>query len=149
MKQSIRLFTIGFTRKSAEKFFSLLEDAQVRRVLDIRLHNASQLAGFAKRDDLRFFLKRIAGISYTHLPLLAPDEELLRGFQQKQIAWSVYEQKFQQLLTVRAVSRQFQPAEFDHACLLCSEPTPDHCHRRLVAEHLQSKWKQIEIHHLM
>lgn len=145
----IRLFTIGFGRKSAEKFFSLLEKAQVREVLDIRLHNTSQLAGFAKRDDLRYFLKRIANIGYTHLPLLAPTEALLKGWQHKQLDWSDYKDTFQQILSERAVLRQLQSADLDRACLLCSEPDPEHCHRRLVAEHLQTAWKQVKVHHLI
>jgi uncharacterized protein (DUF488 family) len=144
----ITLFTVGFARKSAERFFTLLEDAGVRKVVDIRLHNTSQLAGFAKQEDLRFFLKRVSGIDYMHVPLLAPTEELLKAFQKKDILWPEYEQVFRRLLKDRSVLDHLEPDLYDRACLLCSEPDPDHCHRRLVAEHLKAAWKQVAIHHL-
>lgn len=148
MSNPITLFTIGFAKKSAERFFTLLEGAGVRKVVDIRLHNTSQLAGFAKQDDLRFFLNRVSGINYDHVPLLAPTPELLKAFQKKQVLWPEYEQVFRRLLKDRGALDHLQPDRFDRACLLCSEPSPEQCHRRLVAEYLKAAWKQVTIHHL-
>ncbi|HET9016047.1 MAG TPA: DUF488 domain-containing protein [Thermomicrobiaceae bacterium] len=145
----MRILTIGFTHKSAEQFFGTLERAGVRTVVDIRLHNTSQLAGFAKRDDLRFFLDRVAGIGYRHEALLAPTEEILTGYQKKAITWPEYEERFGALLRERAVESALDPAGLDDTCLLCSEATPDRCHRRLVAEYLQQHWPDVEIVHLL
>jgi uncharacterized protein (DUF488 family) len=140
--------TIGFTRKSAAEFFGLLTAAKVSRVIDIRLNNRSQLAGFTKRDDLSFFLKSIANIDYLHEPLLAPSEAILSAFKEGQIDWSGYEQQFIALMHQRGVSDQLDSRLFDGACLLCSEESPEQCHRRLVAEHFQNSWKSVEIVHL-
>jgi uncharacterized protein (DUF488 family) len=149
MSAAIRLFTIGFTRKTAEEFFALLEKAGVRRVVDIRLNNASQLAGFAKKDDLRFFLKRVAAIDYVHLPELAPTQEMLDAFKKEKGAWADYEKKFVVLITQRQIETKI-PRELLHgSCLLCSEDTADHCHRRLVAEYLRRAWGDVEITHLV
>ena len=145
----MRILTIGFTHKSAEQFFGALERAGTRTVVDIRLHNISQLAGFAKRDDLRFFLDRIAGIGYRHETLLAPTEEILTGYQKKGITWPEYEERFGALLREREVESALDPAELDDACLLCSEATPERCHRRLVAEYLQQRWPDVKIVHLL
>ena len=144
----VKLFTIGFTRKSAETFFSLLKEAGVRRVLDVRLNNTSQLAGFAKRDDLRFFLKVICGIDYGPKPEFAPTVEMLDDYRKKGRDWAVYRDRFVKLISDRRIE-ELLPREEPHlACLLCGEETPDHCHRRLVAEHLQEKWGNLEIIHL-
>jgi uncharacterized protein (DUF488 family) len=145
---AITLFTIGFTGKSAEEFFARLQQAGVRRLIDTRLNNVSQLAGFTKRRDLEYFLKTIAGISYVHDTELAPTDEILDAYKKKRIAWSEYELRFNELLREREPAKHRQPCEFDHACLLCSEAEPDHCHRRLVGEYLQAHWPQLEVQHL-
>lgn len=144
----MKLFTIGFTRKTAERFFSTLKAAGVQRVVDIRLNNVSQLAGFAKRDDLRYFLATICGIDYIHVPELAPTQDLLDNFKKKKGDWAVYERTFNNLIAGRNIARKYKGKIFDGDCLLCSEATPDHCHRRLVAEYLQKKWGGVDIVHL-
>ena len=151
MAETLRLFTIGFTRKSAAVFFMTLRDAGVRHLVDIRLRNTSQMAGFTKRDDLDFFVHSILGADYTHLPLLAPSESILDAYQVDH-DWSNYERDFQALLRMRKVGAALSPADFVDACLMCSEPTADQCHRRLVAEHLRDVWRdaglKVEIRHL-
>jgi len=144
----IDLFTVGFAGKSAERFFTLLMENGVRLVIDIRLHNTSQLAGFAKKDDLRYFLKVIGGIDYLHLPILAPTEEILTAYKKNKGDWSVYERDFLSLIARRGIEREATPALLHRGCLLCSEEQPRHCHRRLVAEYLREKWGNIMIHHL-
>jgi uncharacterized protein (DUF488 family) len=145
---TIKLFTIGFTGKSAEQFFTRLEQAGVARVIDTRLNNVSQLAGFTKRRDLEFFLKRVAGIEYVHDTELAPTADMLDDYKKKKIKWNEYEARFGELLQQRDPALKRQPGDFDRACLLCSEPTPEHCHRRLVAEYLKRNWPEMEIEHL-
>ena len=145
----MKTFTIGFTKTSAEHFFTRLRDAQVIRVIDVRLNNTSQLAGFAKGRDLAYFLEGIAGIGYVHLPQLAPTKEILDGYKKGHIEWSSYEKRFFELLRSRDVAGLLSPELFDGACLLCSEPTADRCHRRLVMEHLRESWAvPIEVRHL-
>jgi len=144
----MKLFTIGFTRKSAEHFFTLLSRAGVQRVLDIRLNNVSQLAGFAKRDDLRFFLKALCGIDYLHLPILAPSKELLDAYRKNDGDWPTYRSGFLNLIAEREIENRVSKELIDGGCLLCSEEAPDHCHRRLVAEYLSDKWGDLEITHL-
>jgi len=146
--RTLHLFTIGFTKKPAETFFGRLSKAGVKRVIDIRLNNMSQLAGFAKRDDLSYFLKSICGMDYIHLPELAPTQEIMDDFKKKKGGWSAYEKDFQGLLRERKPEQIFSKDLFDRACLLCSEDRPDHCHRRLVVEHLADKWGDVEIVHL-
>lgn len=138
----MKLFTIGFTGKNARQFFELLQGAGVKRLIDIRLNNRSQLAGFAKRDDLAYFLEAIAGIEYLHLPELAPSKELLNGYKNKALSWADYKRIYPQLLDERSISQQLSPELFDQACLLCSEHLPDQCHRRLAAEYLNQQWQQ-------
>lgn len=145
----MKLFTIGFTRKSAEHFFAALSRAEVQRVLDIRLNNVSQLAGFAKRDDLRFFLKALCGIDYLHRPDLAPSKELLDAYRKSGGDWSAYQSGFLKLITEREIEKHLSRELINGGCLLCSEEAPDHCHRRLVAEYLAEKWGNIEISHLV
>jgi uncharacterized protein (DUF488 family) len=145
----IQIFTIGFTKKSAEEFFSKLSAAGVKRVVDIRLNNVSQLAGFAKKNDLSYFLKAICGIDYIHLPELAPTQEILDEYKKHKGDWSVYEKKFLNLMSNRQVEEVIDKDLLDGGCLLCSEDTPDHCHRRLVAEYLKDKWGDVEIKHLL
>jgi len=150
MEPDMKLFTIGFTRKSAETFFTQLKMSGVRTLVDTRLNNRSQLSGFAKQNDLRFFLREIGNIEYLHLPQLAPTQEILDAFKKKKGTWEAYERSFRDLMVSRKIEEGFQPELFDNACLLCSEHKPHHCHRRLVAEYLREKWSgiEIEIEHL-
>lgn len=148
MNDSINLFTIGFTKKSAEKFFDTLMQVGVRRVIDTRLNNISQLAGFAKRSDLKYFLKKIGNIEYVHLLDLAPTKDILDGYKKNGEDWQTYEKQFLQLISDRKIEKKVSPELLDGACLLCSEATPHHCHRRLVAEYLSQKLGTITIHHL-
>jgi uncharacterized protein (DUF488 family) len=145
----MQLFTIGFTQKSAERFFGLLTDAGVKKVIDIRLHNTSQLAGFAKRDDLCFFLDAIGNIGYEHEPLLAPTEEIMNDYKKKRIKPDQFEARFLALMRERQIENELDPARFDRACLLCSEVKPEECHRHLVAEYLNDHWGNIDIVHLV
>lgn len=149
MNKSVNLFTIGFTQKNAEQFFEILIKKGVKRVIDTRLNNVSQLAGFAKQKDLKYFLDRLGGIEYIHLLDLAPTKTILDDYKQKRISWSDYEQKFNTLITERKIEQNISPELLEDACLLCSEPTPHHCHRRLVAEYLDRKLDlSININHL-
>ena len=146
----MKLFTIGFTKKSAEAFFTKLQGAGVKRLVDIRLNNVSQLAGFAKRDDLRYFAKAICNIEYVHVPELAPTQEMLDRFKKERDGdWASYERQFLELMRSRRVETTLTRRLLDHACLLCSEDQPQQCHRRLVAEYLQKKWGDVEIAHLV
>jgi uncharacterized protein (DUF488 family) len=148
MSNQINLFTIGFTQKSAQKFFETLRDAGVKRVIDTRLNNVSQLAGFAKKADLEYFLKSIGGIEYVHVLDLAPTQDILDEYKKNKGDWAVYEQKFLQLIASRQIEKKVSPSQIDGACLLCSEAKPHNCHRRLVAEYLNKKWGSIQICHL-
>lgn len=145
----IQIFTIGFTKKSAEEFFSKLGEAGVKRVVDIRLNNVSQLAGFAKKNDLEYFLRAICGIDYIHMPELAPTQEILDEYKKRKGDWSVYEKKFLSLMSNRQIEEKVSKDVLDGGCLLCSEDTPDHCHRRLVAEYLKDRWGNVEIKHIV
>ncbi len=144
----MRVSTIGFTRKSAQKFFDLLRSSGTKRVVDVRLNNVSQLAGFAKRDDLRFFLKKICNIDYIHLSELAPTQEMLAGYRKNHKDWSRYEAEFLELMESRRIEETIPKETIADGCLLCSEEKPHHCHRRLVAEYLKDRWGDIEIQHL-
>lgn len=142
------VFTIGFTKKTAEQFFTRLKQPGLLRLIDVRLNNVSQLAGFAKRDDLRFFLQRICGIDYIHAPALAPTKDLLNEYKKNGGDWASYERKFLNLMTERRIEKNMLITVIDGGCLLCSEATPEHCHRRLVAEYLRDQWHDLEIKHL-
>ena len=143
------LYTIGFTKSSASHFFDRLRAAGVRRLVDVRLNNTSTLAGFTKRDDLAYFLREIMAAEYVHLPLLAPTPEMLKAYQSKQIGWPEYEQQYAVLLRERRAAETLDPALLaGPTILLCSEATPERCHRRLVAEHLTAAWGGLEIVHL-
>ena len=144
----MKLFTIGFTKKNAERFFGLLSSSGVKRVVDVRLNNVSQLAGFAKRDDLKFFLQRVCGIDYVHLPDLAPTKEMLADYRKKRMSWNDYERQFLDLMRERRVEDNIPREIVDGGCLLCSEDKPHHCHRRLVAEYLDDRWGGIDVRHL-
>ena len=143
-----KLFTIGFTKKNAQTFFSKLQDAGVTKIIDIRLNNVSQLAAFAKRDDLIFFLRELCDCDYKHMPNFAPTKEILDAYKKKQINWDEYVSRFHQLIKERKIENKIEAEELNNACFLCSEPTPEQCHRRLVAEYLTEKFGNIEIEHL-
>jgi uncharacterized protein (DUF488 family) len=141
--------TIGFTKTTAEDFFERLLNAGVKKVVDVRLHNTSQLAGFAKADDLAYLLKKIGGIQYVHQPLLAPTDSMLKAYKKEKGDWHAYEEHFLGLISERQIEKRFKPEMFDGACLLCSEATPHHCHRRLVCEYLNEKWNgALDVRHL-
>lgn len=144
----MRLFTIGFTKKSAFQFFETLRGAGVMRVVDVRLNNASQLAGFTKKQDLAYFLDKIDTIGYVHTPLLAPTQNLLDSYKKYGSRWSEYEHKFLELMKERQIEHSWGPKMREDDCLLCSEEKPDHCHRRLVAEYLAAHLDGIRIQHL-
>lgn len=145
----MKLYTIGFTKKSAAQFFGLLQQSGARRLADVRLNNVSQLAGFAKRDDLAYFLERICGMEYVHLPQLSPTREMLDAYRKGHKDWATYAGQYLALLAAREVAANPElPPLLDNACLLCSEASPDRCHRRLAAEYLARQWGGGEIVHL-
>lgn len=142
------IYTIGFTEKNAEFFFNLISATQVTRLIDVRLNNVSQLAGFTKKDDLKFFLKKICNVDYIHMPDLAPTKEILGPYKKGEISWEQYEEKFLDLISKRNIER-IDKNIFNNGCLLCSEHKPHHCHRRLVVEYLNKCWDtKINIKHL-
>ena len=143
----MKIFTIGFTKTSAEHFFNRLRRSGARKLLDVRLNNVSQLAGFAKRDDLRYFAAEICGMEYEHMTALAPTQSMLDDLKKKGGNWDVYASRFTELMRERRIE-EMDPGRLEGACLLCSEDSPQECHRRLVAERLQDRWKEIEIKHL-
>jgi uncharacterized protein (DUF488 family) len=145
----ITVYSIGFTQKTAEQFFGLLQGAGIRRLLDVRLHNISQLAGFAKRDDLRYFVREICGAEYVHEPLLTPTEAILDAYRKRKGSWEKYAASFRDLMRERDISHQLKRKSFDTpTVLLCSEPAPDKCHRRLILEYLKECWRGMRIVHL-
>ncbi len=144
----MKVSTIGFTKKSARRFFELLRESGVKRIVDVRLNNGSQLAGFAKKDDLAWFAGELCGIDYVHLPSLAPTKELLGDYRQGRIDWGTYETRFIGLMQARRIETTVPPDVVSGGCLLCSEDQPHHCHRRLVAEYLNEHWGGLEIEHL-
>lgn len=148
MKIMNKLYTIGFSKKSAKQFFSLLEQTQAKRVIDIRLNNSSQLAGFTKSNDLEFFLNKILNWKYIYEPLFAPTKELLKNYQKKIITWADYEIEYYKILEQRNIINKIKKDNIINSVLLCSEERPDQCHRRLLAEYLNKNWKDIEIVHL-
>ena len=143
------IFTIGFTKRSAESFFEALQRAQVKRLVDVRLNNVSQLAGFTKRDDLRYFVRKICAIEYVHRPDLAPTQEMLAAYKKNKGDWSTYERQFLELMKDRRIEETVPHELMDGACLLCSEDRPHHCHRRLVAEYLSGEWSVVNVEHLV
>jgi uncharacterized protein (DUF488 family) len=145
----MKLATIGFTKKSARDFFTKLKRSGAKRVVDVRLNNVSQLAGFAKRNDLEFFLREICQMDYVHVPELAPTQDILDEYKKNKGDWNVYERKFVDLMRKREIEKHIDPAVIADGCLLCSEDKPHHCHRRLVAEYLQSHWGDIQITHIV
>jgi len=146
--QQRTLFTIGFTKKNARRFFTILKDAGVQKIIDVRLNNVSQLAGFTKRDDLVYFLEQICHCDYKHILDFAPTKELLAGYKKKEFDWAEYEKRFTTLLYQRKIERQIKAEELVNSCLLCSEAYADQCHRRLVAEYLVTKYPGLNVKHL-
>jgi uncharacterized protein (DUF488 family) len=144
----MRTFTIGFTKKSARQFFDLLRHSGAKRVVDVRLNNVSQLAGFAKKEDLAYFLREICGIDYVHAPELAPTKVMLDEYKKQSGDWKAYETRFLDLMKERRIEQTVAREIIADGCLLCSEDKPHHCHRRLVAEYLKGHWGDVEIKHL-
>ena len=147
---AIQLYTIGFTRKTAEEFFGLLQTNGVQVVVDVRLKRDSQLSGFAKGRDLPYFLKNLIDCDYCQNESMAPTPELLKRYRQDK-SWAQYEADFNRLLYDRQLIVQLDRGWWakNATCLLCSEHEPDHCHRRLIAEYMMAHWPEVEIHHLM
>jgi uncharacterized protein (DUF488 family) len=145
----VKLFTIGTTQKSAEAFFETLKRAGVKVLIDTRLRNDSQLAGFSKRNDLQYFAKAICGMEYRHELDLAPTAELLDPFKSNRVDWDAYAAAYLALLRERRVAERLLASRFDGGCLVCSEASPELCHRRLAAEYLRDRWKDVEIEHLL
>ncbi|MFQ3597147.1 MAG: DUF488 domain-containing protein [Chloroherpetonaceae bacterium] len=145
---TITIYTIGFTNKSAQRFFDLLSAHRVQRLIDTRLNNSSQLAGFAKGKDLAFFAGKICGCEYVHNLLLAPSKEILEDYRNKKITWEQYEQKYLSLLKERAIEKQIDFNKLHQSCFLCSEHLPERCHRRLLVEYIKPFHSGIEIVHL-
>lgn len=146
----MEVYTIGFTQTTAERFFERLADAHIERLLDVRLNNSSQLAGFAKAKDLPYFLRELVGASYEHEPVLAPTQDMLDDYKKSKGDWSRYESRFFDLLKSRKVESVLAPADFEQrrTALLCSEATAERCHRRLVCEYLADRWPSLHAVHL-
>jgi uncharacterized protein (DUF488 family) len=143
------IYSIGFTQKNASEFFGTLKANGIERLLDVRLNNTSQLAGFAKQADLPYFLREICNCDYQHEPLLAPEQPMLDAYKKNKGRWDIYEEAFLNLMRSRRIEAVVSPDSFARkTVLLCSEPTAEHCHRRLVLEYLQSYWKDVKIRHL-
>lgn len=146
---AVPVSTIGFTGKTAQEFFDLLKNAEVRTVLDIRLSNTSQLAGFAKKQDLPFFLDKLCGAAYQEMPELAPEPELFKRYKAKELTWDDFAAAYVESIAKRRVESNLDIDLFRSACLLCSEHLPHHCHRRLALEYLNSRWNsRLKISHL-
>lgn len=145
----MEIYTIGFTQTTAEHFFGRLKDARVERLLDVRLNNSSQLAGFAKAQDLPYFLRELVAAAYEHQPLLAPTQDLLDAYKKRKGDWREYERRFMQLMEERRVQEMLDPSDFQRpTALLCSEATAERCHRRLVCEYLAQHWPGLHAVHL-
>lgn len=145
----IQLYTIGFTKKPAETFFTLLKDSGVNRLIDTRINNVSQLSGFAKGTDLKYFAEELVNISYEHSIYLAPTKELLTLYRTKKLTWPEYEIEYLNLLDTRKIAQKINIEKLHKNCLLCSEHKPEKCHRRLLAEYLQQVRNDIQITHLI
>jgi uncharacterized protein (DUF488 family) len=145
----VEVYTIGFTKRTASDFFATLRRAGIQRLLDVRLNNVGQLAGFTKRDDLAFFLRELCGADYVHDTRLSPTADLLDDYRKRRITWAQYEPRFRALMAERHPEQFLDRASFAApSVLLCSETTAERCHRRLVLEHLQQRWGDLEIIHL-
>jgi len=144
----MNLYTIGFTKKSAKQFFELLKKNQVKSLIDTRLNNKSQLSGFAKKGDLEYFLGALASIKYLYKPEFAPSDEILKKYKEGSMNWKEYEEKYLGLLKQRNILKNLDFSIFENACFLCSEHSPEHCHRRLLAEYLFQNNPALKIIHL-
>lgn len=145
----LEIYTIGFTQTAAEHFFGRLADTGVARVLDVRLSNSSQLAGFAKAQDLPFFLRELVGAEYRHEPLLAPTQSLFDGHRKEGMSWEAFSERFLALMAERRIETALAPSDFEtRTALLCSEATAERCHRRLVCEYLAGHWPELQAVHL-
>jgi uncharacterized protein (DUF488 family) len=144
----VNIYTIGFTKKNARTFFGLLRDSGAARLVDVRLNNVSQLAGFAKRDDLAFFVDELCGMDYRHVRELAPTQDMLDDYKKHGASWESYADRFLALMDERDIQNSLDKQMLDNAVLLCSEPTAHQCHRRLVAEYLAAHWEDVTITHL-
>lgn len=145
----MEIYTIGFTKRKAESFFETLKQSRIRRLVDVRVNNTSQLAGFAKQRDLVYFLRELVEADYVHELRLAPTKELLKAYRTKELTWAEYERAFMELLTEREVEKKVTTDLFARrTVLLCSEPTPEYCHRRLVIDHLDRFWGNVKAVHL-
>jgi uncharacterized protein (DUF488 family) len=144
----MNIYTIGFTKKSAQEFFDLLRASGAKRVVDVRLNNVSQLAGFAKKNDLAYFVREICGMDYVHLADLAPTQEMLDEYKKHHGDWKTYEHRFLDLMKRRHIEDSVPKEIVEDGCLLCSEDKPHHCHRRLVADYLKAHWGSVDVIHL-
>ncbi|MFJ7238155.1 DUF488 family protein [Streptomyces olivaceus] len=145
----MKIQTIGFTKKSAKTFFGLLRTSEADILIDVRLNNVSQLSGFAKRNDLQYFLEELCGMAYSHRPDLAPTQSMLDDYKKHGAEWATYESKFLELMKQRRIEDSIPQNLLANAVLLCSEEKPHHCHRRLVAEYLAERWSGVTIKHLV
>jgi|ERR1022692_2563132 uncharacterized protein (DUF488 family) len=143
-----KIYTIGFTKTSAQNFFDRLRKVGAKRLIDVRLNNTSQLSGFAKADDLKYFLREILGIEYHHEKSLAPEPEDLSEYRKGRLPWADYASRYMALISRRKIETRIPKQFVEDACLLCSEATPHHCHRRLVCEYLNSQWGTVDAVHL-
>lgn len=144
----MKLYTIGFTKKTAEYFFGALRKAGVQRIVDVRLNNVSQLAGFAKRNDLEFFARELCDADYVHIPDLAPTKDILDAYKKNKGYWQEYEERFLELMKKRRIEQTVPRELLEGGCLLCSEDKPHYCHRRLVVEYLKEHWGNMDVEHL-
>jgi len=145
----MKVYSIGFTEKSAEKFFNLIKTQPIKKLVDVRLNNVSQLAGFAKKKDLQYFLRELCNVDYVHVLDLAPTKEILDPYKKGNVSWETYEDNFMNLMAKRNVER-IDKELISNGCLLCSEHKPHHCHRRLVLEYLNNQWNtNFEVKHLI
>jgi uncharacterized protein (DUF488 family) len=148
MSSAIPVFSIGFTKKNAAQFFESLRAAGVAQIIDVRLNKSSQLAGFSKAEDLKYFLRTILNVDYLDAPLLAPTQEMLDSYRKKQASWDDYQKAFLRLMQEREIEKRIDPATLAGGCLLCSEDQPHRCHRRLVLDYLNERWGNLLIRHL-
>lgn len=145
-----RVFTVGFTEKSAEHFFGLIKSNSINVLFDTRINNVSQLAGFAKNKDLSFFLKELCGTEYIWEPKFAPTKDMLSQYRSKEMEWGEYELRYKDLICKRNVEACYPTDLFIQSCLLCSEHLPHHCHRKILVDYLNEKWeKKMEVVHLL
>ena len=146
----ITLYTIGFTKKSAEQFFELLRKNHIKKLVDVRINNSSQLAGFAKGSDLEYFAKNLCNADYVHITDFAPTKDLLSRWRKEEVNWEQYTKIYLGLLKDRSIIKKYSIKSFNNSCFLCSEETPEMCHRRLLADYLKEKSnEEVRIIHLV